>query len=84
MFCDHSVLISGSLYHPGLYNNNRHTVGQSMGTSKSMMHFQESYCPMSLPGGGNGNILQYLAWGIPWVEKPSGVQSMGSQTVRHN
>ena len=24
-----------------------------------------------------------LAWGIPWTEKP-GLQSMGSQRVRHN
>ena len=25
-----------------------------------------------------------LAWGIPWTEEPSGLQSMGSQRVRHN
>ena len=25
-----------------------------------------------------------LAWGIPWTEKPGGVQSMGPQRVRHN
>ena len=25
-----------------------------------------------------------LAWRIPWIEKPGGLQSMGSQTVRHN
>ena len=24
-----------------------------------------------------------LAWGIPWTEEPSGLQSMGSQRVRH-
>ena len=24
-----------------------------------------------------------LAWRIPWTEKPSGLQSMGSQRVRH-
>ena len=24
-----------------------------------------------------------LAWRIPWTEKPGGLQSMGSQTVRH-
>ena len=24
-----------------------------------------------------------LAWRIPWTEEPSGLQSMGSQTVRH-
>ena len=25
-----------------------------------------------------------LAWGIPWLEKPGGLQSMGSQRIRHN
>ena len=25
-----------------------------------------------------------LAWGLPWTEKPSGPQSMGSQRVGHN
>ena len=25
-----------------------------------------------------------LAWGIPWTEKPSGLQSMGSQRVGHD
>ena len=25
-----------------------------------------------------------LAWRIPWIEEPSGLQSMGLQTVRHN
>ena len=25
-----------------------------------------------------------LAWKIPWMEEPGGVQSMGSQTVRHD
>ena len=25
-----------------------------------------------------------LAWKIPWTEKPAGLQSMGSQRVRHN
>ena len=24
-----------------------------------------------------------LVWRIPWAEKPSGLQSMGSQRVRH-
>ena len=24
------------------------------------------------------------AWEIPWTEEPGGLQSMGSQTVRHN
>ena len=25
-----------------------------------------------------------LAWRIPWTEEPAGLQSMGSQRVRHN
>ena len=25
-----------------------------------------------------------LSWGIPWTEEPGGLQSMGSQRVRHN
>ena len=25
-----------------------------------------------------------LAWRIPWTKEPGGLQSMGSQTVRHN
>ena len=28
------------------------------------------------PGGGNGNFT-FLAWRIPWTEKPSRLQSMG-------
>ena len=28
--------------------------------------------------------LSILAWRIPWTEEPGGLQSMGSQRVRHN
>ena len=35
-------------------------------------------------GGGHGNPLQYSCWRIPWTEKPDGLQSMGSQRVRHD
>ena len=34
-----------------------------------------------------GMVVPYssiLAWRIPWMEKPGGLQSMGSQRVRHN
>ena len=31
------------------------------------------------PGEGNGNPLQYSCLGIPWTEKPGGLQSTGSQ-----
>ena len=35
------------------------------------------------PGEGNGNPVHY-SWEIPWTEEPGGLQSMGSQKVRHN
>ena len=35
-------------------------------------------------GGGNCISLQYLAWRIPWTEEPGGLQSLGSQRVRHH
>ena len=36
------------------------------------------------PGEGNGNPLQCSCLGNPWTEKLGGLQSMGSQRVRHN
>ena len=36
------------------------------------------------PGGGHNNPLHFLAWRIPWTEKPGGLQSIGLQRVRHN
>ena len=30
------------------------------------------------------NHSSILAWEIPWTEKPVGLQSMGSQRVRHD
>ena len=36
-------------------------------------------------GEGHGNPLQYsLSWKILWREEPGGLQSMGSQRVRHD
>ena len=35
------------------------------------------------PGEGNGNPLQYSVWKTLWTEEPGGLQSMGSQRVRH-
>ena len=35
-------------------------------------------------GGGNGNPLQFLPWKIAWTEQPDGLQSRGSQRVRHH
>ena len=36
------------------------------------------------PGGGKGNHSSILAWEIPWAEKAGGLQSIGSQRIRHN
>ena len=37
------------------------------------------------PGVGNGNpLFSILAWKILWTEEPGGLQSMGSQRVRHD
>ena len=44
----------------------------------------------SIPGSGEPLELEMathssiLAWKIPWTEEPGGLQSMGSQRVRHN
>ena len=36
------------------------------------------------PGGGHGNHSTILSWESPWTEEPGGLQSMGSQRVRHD
>ena len=36
------------------------------------------------PGGGHGNPLQYSCLENSVTEKPGGLQSMGSQRVRHD
>ena len=33
---------------------------------------------------GMATYSRLLAWRIPWTEKPGGLQSMGSQKVRHD
>ena len=35
------------------------------------------------PGEENGNPFSILTWRIPWTEEPSGLQSIGSQRVKH-
>jgi len=32
---------------------------------------------------GIATHLSILAWRIPWTEEPGGIQSMGSQRIRH-
>ena len=36
------------------------------------------------PGEGHGNPLQYSCLGNPMDREPGGLQSMGSQKIRHN
>ena len=36
------------------------------------------------PGGGMATHSSILAWKIAWTEEPGGLQSMGSQRVRHD
>ena len=42
----------------------------------------------SIPGSGRshgeGNGNRILAWRIPWTEETDGLQSMRSQTVKHD
>ena len=33
---------------------------------------------------GMATHFSILAWRVPWTEKPGGLQSMGSQRVRHD
>ena len=33
---------------------------------------------------GMATYSSILAWRIPWIEEPGGLQSMGSQRVRHD
>ena len=41
--------------------------------------------PGRFPGRGNANPQSsILAWRIPWAGEPGGLQSRGSQTVRHD
>ena len=46
--------------------------------------------PGSIPGlgrysrEGNGTHSSTLAWKIPWMEEPGGLQSMGWQRVGHD
>ena len=49
-----------------------------------MLHLV-SYCQV-VPGigEGSGTHSSTLAWRIPWMEEPGGLQSMGSRRVGHN
>ena len=44
-----------------------------------------SFSPIQpLRGEGSGTPLQTLAWKIPWMEGPGGLQSLGLLRVRHD
>ena len=45
------------------------------------LHFHFS---LSCTGEGNGTHSSVLAWKIPWMEEPGGLQSMGSLRVGHD
>ena len=55
---------------------------------------KESACSAENPGFtfGSGRSMEkrmtthtnILAWRIPWTEKPGGLQSIGSQRIRHD
>ena len=36
------------------------------------------------PGGGHDNPTSVFLPRVPWTEKPGGLQSIGSQRVRHD
>ena len=40
--------------------------------------------PGRSPGEGMATHSSILAWRTPWTEEPGGLESMGSQRVRHN
>ena len=55
---------------------------------KNLLAMQETWVqsqgwedPLEKRMAGYSSIL---AWRIPWTEKPGGLQSMGSQRVRHD
>ena len=41
-------------------------------------------CGQETSGGGHGTHSRALAWRIPWTAGAGGLQSMGSQRVRHD
>ena len=58
------------------------------GSLKNLLIIQETWVPslgqeVALEKG-MATHSSLLAWRIPWTEKPGGLQSMGSQRVRHN
>ena len=44
----------------------------------------QSLCQEDRMEEGMATHSSILAWRIPWTEEPGGLQSIGSQRVRHN
>ena len=69
-------------------------LGPWLGRASLVAQMVESACNAGTPdsihglgrslGEGNGNPLKYSFLENPMVEKPGGLQSMGSQRVRHD
>ena len=57
-------------------------------TIKNMPAMQETLVQSLGWGGplekGMGTHSSFLAWRIPWTERPGGLQSMGLQRVRYD
>ena len=55
--------------------------------SKGSASGKEPTCPLGRKDPLEEEMAAHsnvLAWRIPWTEKPGGLQSMGSQRVRHD
>ena len=70
-----------------LGHNNKSREGPSWIAELTPQHHQ---CPKSLLSASHVIFMKEMAtyssifaWKIPWMEKPVGLQSMGSQRVRH-
>ena len=60
-------------------------VAQRVKSVRAMQEMQvQSLGQEDLLEKGMATHSSILAWRIPWTGKPGGLQSMGSQRVRHN
>ena len=84
------ILLTSDLFDPGNLNNVSASVRVSLGTQivKSLPIVQEtrvqSLGQEAPPEKEMATHSSILAWKIPRTEEPGGLQSMGSQRVRHN
>ena len=53
-------------------------------TVKNLPAVQETWVRSLDREDGMATLSSILAWRIPWTEEPGGLQSMGSQRVRHD